>query len=810
MKLSYHWLKEFVKLEGDAQMLADELTMKTAEVEEIIPNGKDITKLVVGEILEIKPHPKADKVQLTKVSVGDDTLEIVCGDQNIKVGQKVPTALIGATLPGDFKITEREIRGVKSHGMLVSAKELGLPGDASGILILDPTAKVGSDVKTLLGLDDTTLELDVLPDRSYLLSHIGAARDISAIRGTELTMEGYGQVGTEAITNSQQANNTTIEIENQADCPRYSSVLLSNLRIGASPTWLASRLERLGVRSVNNLVDLTNYVMLELGQPLHAFDRAKLGSNTIEVRRAKKGESLDTLDGETRKLDENNLVITDDKKPLAVAGVMGGVESEISATTSGVLIESANFNQVTIRRSSQALKLRSEASVRYERWLDPNLTAVALARLVELLPQVGLGEVTVSQLVDHYPAPLVRQPFTFDPSQIARLAGVQVEVAEQVRILQQLGMTVSEDELESDGQLLVTPPSYRHDVNSTADLVEEIVRVYGYERVPKTLPSAKLVPSVYEADRHWSRKVKNLLRGASFTEIETYSFVGKNMLEQLEFDPKEHIELANPISPELAYMRGSLIPNALETVKKNAANGYGHMRFFELGRTYRRARGKEFPLEPLMLTAVEVSAERISGNDQLTGTTQDAPEWTFLAQVLESIIFHFGLDPGLLKRSAFVGNKAFHHGRTALLELGDTNIGVLAEIHPTALSKLGIDRRVAVLDVRFEELMKLAKGERAFVPLAKYPAVTRDISVAVPESITASDVVKAIKAVGSGLVHQVNIFDRYAGKDLLERERGYAFRMTMRAKDHSLKEAEIKKVESSVSKKLTQLGVKIR
>jgi phenylalanyl-tRNA synthetase beta chain len=804
MKLSYNWLKEFVQLDVTPQKMAELFTMKVAEVEAIETLGEDVQKVVVGEILEIRPHPKSTKLQLTKVSIGSDTLSIVCGAKNIRVGQKVPTALLGANLPNGVTIAAREIRGVKSEGMLASSEELGLPGGPDGVLILDQSAKVGNDVRTELGLDDAIFDVTVLPDRSYLLSHIGAARDIAAMRRKTLQLETYGHAGANAITDSSQKNNATVSIVNPTVCPRFSMVELSNLRIQPSPFWLRSRLEHLGFRSVNNLVDLTNYVMLELGQPLHAFDLAKLHSRKIVVRQAKKKEKITTLDGVTRELDPETLVIADQSKPLDIAGIMGGKESEIGPLTSGALLTAANFDGRSIRSTSQRLKLRSDASMRFERGVDPNLTAVALARLVELMPKAGLTEARTSQVVDHYPAPLVRQPIKFAPALVKRMTGIEVPIGEQVRLLQDLGMTVDERSFNRDQELFVTPPSFRSDISIPVDLVEEVIRLYGYDRVPKTLPSAKLVPQPFETDRHWARKVKNLLRGASFTEVETYSFVSAEMLTLLNSDPREHIALQNPMSPEQAYLRSSLIPNSLSVIKKNIAQGRGHMRFFELGRTFRLARGKKYPFEPLMLLATEVSS-----GPRATESGR-APEWTFLAQVLESIVFHFGLEVSSLKRKPFKSNAALHHGRTALLEIEGEDIGYIAEVHPQVLETLGIDRRVAMLDLEFHKLMEMAHPERVFKGVPKFPSILRDVSLVMDKEILAQDVISIVKSAGKPLLHQVEFFDRFEGGTLGKDKKSYAFHLGFRSAEKTLDEKTVADVLKKISAALKAEGIAVR
>ncbi len=809
MKLSYNWLKEFVPLDVTPQTLAEQFTMKAAEVEGVQLLGQDMQKVVVGEILEIRPHPRSTKLQLTKVSVGSDTLEIVCGAKNIRVGQKVPTALIGSSLPGGVAIAAREIQGVKSEGMLASAAELGLSADAAGILILPAEAAVGTDVRAVLGLDDAILDVNVLADRSYLLSHLGAARDIGAMRRQSLLIENYGRTGADLITNSAQKNSGSIQIIDPALCPRYSMIMLSNLRIAPSPAWLSARLQSLGVRPVNNLVDLTNYVMLEVGQPLHAFDQAKLTSHKMIVRPAKPGEKITTIDGVVRELTEDMLVVADQSKPLAIAGVMGGKESEIATQTSGALIESANFDAKSIRKTAQALKLRSDASMRFERGVDPNLTAVALARLVELLPKAGLVDATTSTIIDSYPAPLVRQPIRFQPTYVKRLCGVDVLLSEQIRILQDLGLIIDDRNYQTDGELLVTPPSFRADINVAADLVEEIIRLFGLEKVPRSLPLAKLIPQPFDSDRHWSRKIKNILRGAGFTEVETYSFADAKVLQALKFDPRENIALENPMSPEQAYLRSSLIPNALAIVTKNISYGRGAMRFFELGRTFRFVRGKEYAHEPLMLSVVEVSA---SGRTDSTksGDVQEPVEWRHLAQVLESILFHFGLDTSTLKRKPFTANPAFHDGRTALLEIGGEDIGFLAEVHPLALDELGINRRVALIDLEFDKLMRLARGERQFQPIPKYPAVVRDLSLIVDEKLPAQDVIAQLKKSGGDLLRDVQFFDRFTGKGIAAGKKSYAFHLVFQSDQKTLDEIAVNTALAAITKALAQKNILVR
>lgn len=809
MKLSYNWLKEFVPLDVTPQTLAEQFTMKAAEVEGVESLGNDIQKVVVGEILEIRPHPKSTKLQLTKVSIGTDTLEIVCGAKNIRVGQKVPTALLGATLPGGVKIAARKIRDVESEGMLASAAELGLSADAAGILILPAEATVGTDVRAVLGLDDAILDVNVLADRSYLLSHLGAARDIAAMRRQALLLENYGRIGADLITNSAQKNSGSVQITDPALCPRYSMILLSNLRIAPSPAWLSARLQSLGVRPVNNLVDLTNYVMMEVGQPLHAFDSAKLTSHKIIVRPAKPDEKIVTIDGVARQLTPDMLVIADQSKALAVAGVMGGKESEIATQTSGALIESANFDAKSIRKTAQALKLRSDASHHYERGVDPNLTAVALARLVELLPRAGLVDATTSTIIDNYPAPLIRQPIRFQPSYTKRICGIEVPLSEQIRILQDLGLTVDDRNYQTDGELLVTPPSFRADINVAADLVEEIIRLYGLEKVPRTLPKAALVPQPFDTDRHWSRKIKNLLRGAGFTEVESYSFADAKVLQALKFDPRENIALENPMSPEQAYLRASLIPNALAIVKKNISNGLGAMRFFELGRTFRFVRGKEYAHEPLMLSVVEVSASDRTASIK-ADDIQGPIEWRHLAQVLESVLFHFGLDLTTLKRKPFTANPAFHDGRTALLEIQGEDIGYLAEVHPLALSELGITRRVALIDLEFDKLMKLAQSERQFVPIPKYPAVVRDLSLLVNEKVSAQDVIALMKKAGGDLLRDVQFFDRFTGKGIPTGKKSFAFHLVFLSEHKTLDDDAANKALAVITKELSLKDITVR
>ncbi len=803
MKLSYNWLKEFVDLDITPQKLAELFTLKVAEVEEIEEQGQDLSKVVVGEILEIRPHPSADKVQITKISIGSDILEIVCGAKNIKVGQKVPTALVGAVLPGNFKISERKIRGVKSEGMLASAKELGLVDDKTGILILDPGLEPGDKVAETIGLADTILEVDVLPDRSYLLSHIGAARDIAAMRKSQILLNNYGAQGAEIISKSKIQVERRVQLMDPTLAPRYSMIKLAGLKIGPSPAWLAVRLQYLGVRPVNNLVDLTNYVMLELGQPLHAFDQSKLAGNRITVRSAKEGESIQTIDGETKKLVPGMVVIADEKSPIAIGGIMGGKQSEISEKTSEAILEAANFDSVVIRKTAQKLKMRSEASLRFERGVDPNLTTVALARLIELLPKVGLADVKISQLVDEYPAPVVRQPIRYTPGLVEKITGIKIETTEQIRLLQSLGLSINESVQGNAEDLLVTPPSYRNDLNIPVDLVEEIIRLYGYNKIPITLPRSPLTPHVFDTTRHWSKKTKNILRGAGFTEIETYSFANKKELQALHFDPRAYLELENPPTADQSFLRGSLLPNALAVVKKNIANGVGPMRFYELGRTYRLVRGEAFPFEGLRLLVVEVSKFSFKHGSKVL------MEWNHLGQIMESMIFHFGLSPDLLSKKKIITTGAYHHGRAANLSLKKEYIGDQAEIHPIALSRLNIDRRVTVLDLDFDRLVNLSNLYHTYKPVPTYPAIVRDISMLIDDSFSLKEIIDTIKKSGGPSLDKVELFDKYID-ERLSPKKSVAFHLSFRSGKKTLRDKEVEPVIKKIASALTAKNIKIR
>jgi len=576
MYLSLNWLKDFVDIPRSitAKELGVRLTMHTVEIESVEKQADKFANIVVGKILEIKKHPNADRLQLVKVDIKDRKLDIVCGAPNIKIGQMIPIALVGAILPNGMEIKETEVRGVKSCGMLCAEDELGLGEDHSGILILDKKAKIGQNLAQYLGLKDIIFEVDnkSITHRPDLWSHHGIAREISAFLSAKFKEYKLN----EKLFKGADDVKISVKVEDFELCPRYMAITIDGVKIEDSPQWMQERLIAVGMRPINNIVDITNYVILELGQPLHAFDKNLV--DKIIVRREKNNEVMETLDGEKRKLDKEVLVIADSQKPIAIDGVMGGTNSEINNETSSLIIESANFNFISIRKTSQKLGLRTESSIRFEKALDPNLCGLAIARTVELVKKLCPKAKIVSDLVDEKKFKLNQGPIKLDlewlnerigpsfaPAGAEAMAGKKAtegKAEKTIKILESLGFSVE----QNGSELKVTVPTWRatRDISIPEDLVEEIARIYGYDNLTPTMPRVAMEAPEINQEKTLERRIKNILSAdAGLTEIYNYSFVGKEQLEKLGIDFSDYVRLANPIASHQTMLRQNLAPNLI-------------------------------------------------------------------------------------------------------------------------------------------------------------------------------------------------------------------------------------------------------
>jgi len=788
MKISYNWLKDFVKIKLTPEKLAEELTVKSFEVENVEKLGQGLEDIVVGEILDIKPHPQAEKLQLATVNIGKkEPVTFVCGAFNIKKGQEVPVVLVGTTLPDGTYVKKATIRGVESPGMLCSEKELGLGEDHTGIMILDPKLKVGQSLARALEIEDTVFDIDVLPNRAHdCLSNIGIAREVAAIINVEFE-----------IKNLELREDKSLKIEDFVKvkvgdtklCPRYTARVVSDIKVKDSPQWLKSRLQACGVRPINNIVDITNYVMLEYGQPMHAFDADKLTNKEIIVRRAKNGEKIITLDGEKRELTKDMLVITDSKKPIAIAGVMGGAEKEVKDTTKNIILESANFNSLSIRQTAAKLGLRSESSDRFGYGLDPNLASQAQDRAAYLMQELAQGKV-VSGMIDIYPKKVKPWKVKVNLGWLDKFLGVSVSKNKVLQILKSLQFGVK----QKGRELEVNIPTFRLDLTIPEDVAEEMARLYGYSKIEEQSPRGKLEPVPKNDQLYWENFIKDALSGAGFTEVYNYSFSGEKDLKILGKGAKDVLELVNPLNIELKYMRPSLVPGILQNVLSNLRN-FDQFKIFELARVYIPKREGELPKEERRISGAMVS-------QQLFYEAKG---------VVELLLNKLGISEKAVSFKLKAEGWIWHPGRTAEIRIDKEIIGVLGEIHPKILARLDIESKVAMFDLDFDKIITLVTTKKAFKKIPKYPAITLDLAFILAKKTLHDHLKNAILEAGKPLVTQVELFDVYEGKPLEKGKKSLAFHITYQAEDRTLKDKEVFKIQDKIIKALEKkFGAKVR
>ena len=777
--------------------------MHSFEVEEMKKTGSDFENVVVGEIMEIEKHPNADKLQITKTNVGDQVLQIVCGARNIEVGNKVPVALVGAKLGEDFLIKEAEIRGVKSFGMLCAQDELGLGSDHSGIMQLDPSIEVGTKFSEVVSGPDIIFEIKILPDRAHdALSHVGMAREVAALSGTEMDYDYDG-----LILPEKESVKVGVKIVSEELCSRYGAAILENVCVKESPDWLKSRLERCGIRSINNVVDVTNYVMLELGQPMHAFDFDKIGNGKkahIIVRSAHKEEEIIILDGSQKKLTEADIVIANETESIAIAGVMGGEHSGVSEHTKTVVLESATFDSVSIRKTRQRLNLPTDAAMRFEKGIDPNLAEKAMVRAIELLEH--LAGAKFEGFAEQYPHKRISFMLELDLGYVDKLLGAKVSHRESARILRSLGYGV----VEKDTSFTVTVPTFRLDTISQEDLIEEIGRIYGYEKIePKALLAEVVVPSSNER-RAFGRKTKDLLVVLGYSEVLSYAFYGNKEREMFNLEKIQHLEIEMPLTPEMSLMRVSIVPGMLKVIRENLKN-FETLKLFETGKVYWAQKGT-LPVEKDMILGAVV-LESVSEKQKKSDKRKYGEFYAAKGDI-----------DALLSRLGIVGYyyddfkahpledfaDAWHSERTAeiKMEAGGKTIGFLGEVHPKLLSDFGIEKRVALFEFDLDVLREIALEEKLFTPISKFPTVVRDLSMIVKSNVSVDDVLELIQNVGKQSVRDVELFDIF---DFEDGTASYAFHIIFGSSERTLTGAEVDAFMESIMHALkSELGIEVR
>ncbi|ALP94454.1 phenylalanine--tRNA ligase subunit beta [Intestinimonas butyriciproducens] len=798
MKLSREWLNEFTPVSAPDRDFAEAMTLSGSKVEITEVEGAEIENVVVGKVLSLIRHPNSDHMWICQVDIGGAApIQIVTGAQNVREGDLVPVAKDGSTLPGGVHITAGTLRGEASVGMLCSYKELGMTDHdwplsiVDGIFILnsDPDLSArdlrpGDDLRAAIGYHDHVVEFEITPNRPDCLSVIGLAREAAATFGTPLTLH-----TPEVKGGGPGALRDLLDVETpDADlCPRYTARMVRNVKIGPSPLWMRQRLRAMGVRPINNIVDITNYVMLEYGQPMHAFDYRYVKGGRIIVRRAKDGETLTTLDGTPRKLNPSMLVIADAHRAVGLAGIMGGLNSEIVDDTVDVVFESANFDGTTIRRTALSLGMRTEASAKYEKGLDPMNTLPAVNRACELVELLGAGEVVdgVIDILNHVPQPTV---LDLEPEKINDLLGTDVSGEEMASILRKLDFQVEGDR--------ITVPSWRGDVLTMADLAEEVARFHGYNRIPVTLMRGTTTQGGYSPAQRLERRLGQTCRSAGYDEIITYSFISPTYYDKIGWAPEDprrrSLKILNPLGEDTSIMRTTTLPSMLEILARNYNFRNKSARLYELGRIY-LPRADGLADEPKVLSL---------------GAYGDI-DFFGLKGVVEALLHSIRV--GGVSYQACRDNASYHPGRCATVCVGGEQIGVLGQIHPTVCANYGVDTALYCAELSFEALMRFQGPEREYVPLPKFPSVARDIAVVCDASIPVATLENCISRGARGLLKEVELFDIYTGAPIPAGKKSVAFNLTLRSDERSLTAAEADEDVKSVLELLQkELGAVLR
>jgi phenylalanyl-tRNA synthetase beta chain len=823
MRISLNWLSEYVDVTAPAPLakegardedrrfaaateLARSLTAVGLEVEALERTGQGLEGVVAARIVSAEKHPDAEKLSVTRVDAGrGETLQVVCGAQNWKVGDVVPLATVGTALPGGVRIERAKLRGVESHGMLCSAKELGLAEDASGLLVLDTDVAPGTPIAAALALEDVLLEVNVTPNRPDALSHVGIAREVAALRGAKVRLPAPRL----AERGAPAAEAVRIRIEDPARCPRYAARVIEGVRIGPSPRWLARRLEGCGVRSISNVVDATNFVLLELGHPLHAFDLDKVAGHEIVVRTARPGEKLVTLDGKERALDPEDLLIADRDRGSALAGVMGGGDSEISAGTSRVLLESAWFDPGTVRRTSRRHGLKTEASHRFERGADPGMVIAAVNRCAALIAELAGGTVRPG-IVDAHPRPVRAPEVRLRWDRPAQVLGMEIPRDEARRILSGLGF---EERAADDAGATFQVPSWRADVSLEEDLVEELVRTKGYDAIPETLPHGAAETPVEHPEADAIGRVRVALEAAGYSEAVNFSFVAARDLEPFDRHVATGdgtgralgVTLKNPISADLAVMRTSLVPSLLRNAVHNRRQRVDDVRLYELARVYHPhpdGSGHEPSSEPLRVAGVLVGRRHPVG----WSVGGDFADFYDAKAAVTAVLEALGVEARWRARA-----DAWLHPRTSatLLGEGDEVLGEVGEIHPAVAAAFELPRGVLAFELHLDALLARMRLVPQYRPIPRLPAVLRDVAVVVDDAATAASVEALVRE--EPLVEAVTLFDVYRGAPLPAGKKNLAFAIAYRAADRTLTDAEADAAHARIVQRLRErLGAELR
>ena len=796
MLLPIKWLKDYINTDKSARELADGLTLSGSHVESITSLEKGIENVKVGNILSIEKHPDADKLIICNVDIGSERVIIVTGAKNLKEGDFIPVAIVGAKLPNGIVIDTTNFRGVDSYGMLCSLKELGysdsvIPKELrDGIFVLDKEYPLGEDILNVLGLTNQVIEFEITPNRPDCLSIIGMARETAATFNYELE-EPIIHIQNEMDHILDYSNGIEVETDK---CIRYYSRVIKDVQIKESPLWLQTRLMEAGVRPINNIVDITNYVMLEYGEPLHAFDLDNLKGKKIIVRQASDGEKLTTLDGVVRNLDSKDIIIADSENAIGLAGVMGGLDSEITRDTKMVLLEGANFNSKNIRLTSKKYSLRTEASNRFEKGIDPNLCSIAVNRVCQLVEFIGAGTVVKGEF-DIYKDVSKPKSITLRPERANMLLGIEMPVEDMILNLNGLGLQST-----YDGELIHTlVPTFRMDISIEADLIEEIGRLYGFHKID----SKPLMGALTRGEKPYpiriEDRVKSILKGLGLNEVMTYSFISPKAYDKINLsqddNARRYIKLLNPLGEDYSTMRTTLIPNMLDLLSRNYNKGIESMYAYEIGNIF----------IPKDLPVVELPCEKKMLSLGFFGKT----DYYEMKDIVENLLIKLGIKGIEYEREE--SNSTFHPGRTAKLFLNKILIGLIGEAHPDVLENYNMKERIYIGQLDFDMIVKLTNLDIKYSPLPKYPTVTRDIAVVVKEDVLVGDIEKIILKYSNELIESIKLFDIYRGNQIQEGLKSIAYSIIYRSFDRTLTDDEVNNIQDEIIKDLeNSLDAKLR
>jgi phenylalanyl-tRNA synthetase beta chain len=793
MNLSMKWLHDYVDIKTEMHDFSEAMTMSGSKVESFGSAGDEIQKVVVGKILSVEKHPDADKLVICSVDVAEsEPIQIVTGATNVFEGALVPVALDGSLLPGGKKIKKGKLRGVVSNGMLCSLGELSLCKNdfpyaiEDGIFIIEEECRPGQDIRELTGLDDTVVEFEITPNRPDCLSVLGLAREVAVTYNKKLTMPDAGVEGGEGKT----SDFVNAVVHDPKLCTRYTARAVRNVKIGPSPLWMRQRLRSAGVRPINNIVDITNFVMLEYGQPMHAFDYRFINGGTINVRTAHAGETITTLDGVKRALDEKMLVIADNEKPVAVAGVMGGEYSGIMNDTNTIVFESAMFDPTSVRLTAKRLGMRTEASSRYEKGLDAQNTVPALDRACRLVELLNAGDVC-GEYIDVDNSDSTPRTVPFDADWINRFLGTDIDRQFMIDALRRLDFKVEND--------VVTVPSYRADVEQKPDIAEEVARIYGYNAIPTTMLGGAATRGGLTPAQQFNKSVSQTLLALGYTEVTTYTFISPKYYDKIRMPSdsplRNSVKILNPLGEDTGIMRTTTLPSMLETLARNYSNRNLAARLFEIGTVYMPKGKGELPLE-----LSKIALGSYGGGEDFYKIKGD----------VEELFETFGVNTDLCEYKACGDDPSFHPGRCAAILFNGIVVGTIGEIHPEVQANYGIDTRVYAAVIDLAMLMQNAVSERHYTPLPKYPSTARDIAVTCDDAIPVMELEKAMKSAAGKVIEKIELFDVYRGRQIAEGKKSVAFSVVMRAADRTLTDDEADSAVSKVLKALEALGATLR